>query len=381
MLVPDSYVASVSSVDPQRALDFTIYPTGSIIKSKDENTEIAKPYEDNDLGHALNDIITAGDAAVSVRNGSYSILTQVNLPNNVSLDLNCGSRVLVDSSLSIPINSTAKTWGPGDLGGKWVLIKNLILSHKTSTNSDIGLQLQYIYACLRNIRVKNVTGRRQGTGIKTGPKQGALQSDLTDITSIDYETSFDLSADHVVASNLSAIRPITDGIFLHSCGWVTMINPYVLFASPSSANGIHFDDQGMTTVIGPGFEGPREQTGLLFHATNMNVNMPVIVYDLQAYENGFKVTDDNGSIKHYYSTKYKGFNQGLFVFMASGQKSIAIPHGLFAIPRFCIAVNRSPGMPAISWLTSDASSITVNFDSPLPSSGTFQVGWYSSVST
>jgi len=271
-----------------------------------------------------------------------------------------------------------------------LLLENLYIRHYTKNNNSICLDLTYCQPILRNIRLSNINGTRQGTAIRTG---GAACPGKTvswyDVTVTDFGVGYYLSLDHLALFNTVANSPKYYGFILGFGYFMCLYSPQVFVANNTYTTCRPFYVNGSMDacqIFNPSVEMWSPLTYPIFSKSGIYADR-VTIYGIDA---------DSGSTlsSSYAATDFVFVGCRAYTYMTEniGYATVAngewVSHNLVTTPQ-CVQITvrtyvyGSPAMPVVvSWVNTNATMFQVTVywtNGTAITTDAINISWYARV--
>jgi len=151
------------------------------------------------------------------------------------------------------------------MGFPVLALRNIFVDVKRKAGDVVALDLRYVNVYLENVRVYSY-GAAVGTGLRVGPKMNPGHVYIRNVEVGHFDVCVEIEADHVTAENLQVVECGSKGIYVHNCGDVLLLKPFVLGVAKGGVPIHIVTADGEVTIVHPGYEGD-------------DPGNPLIVYD------------------------------------------------------------------------------------------------------
>jgi hypothetical protein len=274
---------------PSYPYSFLIEKRGNLIVAQDSRGRIR--FSGTDASAVIQSAINAlGSSSGSIflkyadyDLGSNTLQLTFSSKQHIKIFAENGTQILGSGTKMLEVTNNA-----------WILsfppsleLENLRFMH-TAPDDAIGLDLKYINADLRMVRIENLSATKTGkTGIRFGEPTASNNANNPGgalwerVSVIGYGVGFDIGFDHLVAESLIASKISDIAYYLHSfLKDVTLINPFLYGGGEANVKTFVFNYCGRNVIIlNPKNENTVDFVYPVFNTVNYSQRPIVIEFD------------------------------------------------------------------------------------------------------
>lgn len=340
------------------APSYTVWTNGTVTFMRDAYGNIA--FQSTSASAVINNAIgnLTNGGEIFVNAGNYSLTSSIISKRNIPLILRGEGRYCTTFNYSGPSGVSVLDFDSGGFQDQQsIVVQDLSIQLAGTYPNTIGVNLNNVY----EVEFENVRVQMLGTGVKTNStcfyteNQGDSHVTLTDCDSVNFETNFNIYADHVTMSKCAASYGVY-GFEFHGGGSdITGIDLHA-YNQISGGDGflIDYSYGGQLCLINPYSENPAGCATYDYVVSSRAANVTCV--NLAAYRNPPVVVVSPGSLARFVGGTYVTENSGSAVNATA--TTFSITDGLAGTPTGVWCSFNSTEITAYTW-TVTSSTITV----------------------